>query len=204
MSVALYLALLCAVGLERLIELRVSARNQRRLAARGFARVRDPGFPAMVALHVVVPVASGLEVILWRRPFLPVLGLSAGTLFLLAQGIRWWVIRTLAVHWNVQVVASTRLGVVSDGPYRFLRHPNYAAVFVEMLALPLIHTAWVTALITTPAHAVLLRRRVAIEENVLLADPAYRLSMGSKPRFFPLGRKPATSRAAESPIRFGG
>ncbi len=204
LSVALYLLLLAAVGLERLIELRVSARNQRRLALRGFHRVRDPSFSGMVVLHAAVPIAAALEVVLGHRPFLPALGLVAGGLFLLAQGLRWWVIRTLADHWNVQVVASTGLGVVSHGPYRFLRHPNYAAVFVEMLALPLIHTAWITALATAPAHALLLRRRIATEEAVLLADPDYRRLMGPKPRFVPrLVRRHAASGGAGAPVRSG-
>jgi methyltransferase len=185
LSVVLYLILLAAVGLERLVELRLSSRNERRLAARGFARVAEPGFPGMVAFHIAVPVAAACEVVLRRRPFLPGLALAMGTLFLLATGLRWWVIRTLADHWNVRVVASAGLGVVSGGPYRFVRHPNYAAVFVEMLALPLIHTAWVTALASAPAHVFLLDRRIAVEEAVLLADPAYRATMGAKPRFVP-------------------
>jgi methyltransferase len=204
LSVALYLLLLAAVGLERLIELRVSARNQRRLAVRGFQRVPDPSFSGMVVLHATVPIVAAAEVVLGHRPFLPALGLATGTLFLLAQGLRWWVIRALADHWNVQVVASTGLGVVSHGPYRFLRHPNYTAVFVEMLALPLIHTAWITALATAPAHALLLRRRIATEEAVLLADPVYRRHMGSKPRFVPrLVRHRAVSGGAGAPARSG-
>lgn len=185
LSVLLYLAFLAATGLGRLAELLVSARHQRRLAARGIAKVPEPGFPCMVAFHVAVPVAAALEVVLLRRPFLPWLALPTGSLFALAYGVRWQVIRTLAEHWNVRVMASARLGVVSSGPYRFVRHPNYAAVFVEMIALPMIHTAWVTAIVAAAAHALLLRRRIAVEEAVLLADPSYRIAMAGKPRFFP-------------------
>ncbi len=184
-SVVLYLVLLAAMGLARLIELRVSARNRRRLLARGVAKVPESGFPLMVAFHVAVPVAAAFEVVLLRRPFLPALAVPMGILLLLAHGLRWWVIRTLADHWNVGVMASSALGVVSSGPYRFARHPNYAAVFVEMTALPLIHTAWLTALVSAPVHAFLIRRRLAIEEAVLLADPRYRATMSAKPRFLP-------------------
>ena len=108
-----------------------------------------------------------------------------GVLFLGANALRWWVIRTLGAHWNVQVMDSARLGVVTTGPYRWVRHPNYTAVFVEMLALPLIHTAWITALAGGAAHAWVLRGRVAAEERVLLADPLYRAEMSAKPRFVP-------------------
>ena len=99
--------------------------------------------------------------------------------------MRWWVIRTLGEHWNVQVVDSTRLGVIVSGPFRFVRHPNYAAVFAEMLALPLIHTAWITALVGSRRTSRCWRKGCATEERVLFADPDYRSAMASKPRFLP-------------------
>jgi methyltransferase len=95
------------------------------------------------------------------------------------------VIRTLGEHWNVQVMDSTRLGVVTSGPFRFVRHPNYAAVFTEMLVLPLIHTAWITSLAGSLAHIAVLAQRLATEERVLFANPDYRAAMTGKPRFLP-------------------
>ena len=80
---------------------------------------------------------------------------------------------------------STRLGVVTSGPFRFVRHPNYAAVFAEMLALPLIHTAWITALAGSLAHLAVLTQRLSTEERVLFANPDYRAAMAGKPRFLP-------------------
>lgn len=184
-SAILYTAFLAAVGLGRLVELRISRRNQQRLIARGAAPVPDLGFRWMVALHAGILVFAGLEVWFLRRPFLPELAATMAALFLLSNAVRWWVIVTLADHWNVQVMASTGLGVVSSGPFRWVRHPNYAAVFVEMIALPLIHTAWLTALAGAIAHVSVLRRRLNVEDRVLLADPAYRTAMGWKPRFIP-------------------
>jgi methyltransferase len=95
------------------------------------------------------------------------------------------VIRTLGDHWNVQVMDSTRLGVVTSGPFRFVRHPNYAAVFAEMLSLPLIHMAWITALAGSLAHIGVLSQRLSTEERVLFANPDYRAAMAGKPRFLP-------------------
>jgi methyltransferase len=106
-------------------------------------------------------------------------------IFLAANVVRWWVIRTLGNHWNVQVMDSTRLGVISSGPFRYVRHPNYAAVFAEMLALPLIHTAWITAIVGSLAHVAVLSQRLSTEERVLLANPEYRATMAGKPRFLP-------------------
>ena len=92
---------------------------------------------------------------------------------------------TLGTHWNIQVMDSVSLGVITSGPFRFVRHPNYAAVFVELLALPLIHTAWLTALIGSAGHAWVLSRRLAVEEAVLLRNGDYRATVAQRPRFVP-------------------
>jgi methyltransferase len=106
-------------------------------------------------------------------------------LFVMANIVRWWVIRTLGQHWNVEVMDSTRLGVITSGPFRYVRHPNYAAVFVEMIVLPLIHTAWITSVVGAVLHIVVLTVRLSAEERVLLANPDYAAAMSAKPRFFP-------------------
>jgi len=183
-----FLSLLAAVGVGRLLEMRLSRRHQRALAARGARREPEPGFAAMVALHTGVLVAAAVEVVALRRPFVPALGVPALVVFALANALRWWVIATLGPHWNVQVVGSLSLGVVTAGPYRFVRHPNYVAVFVELLALPLVHGAWLTALVGAALHVGVLRRRLALEEAVLAADATYRAAMAHKPRFVPRPR----------------
>jgi methyltransferase len=185
LSVRLYLALVAAVGIGRLVEMRISRGRQRALAARGAAREPEPAFALMVLLHTGILAGSALEVVLGDRPFVPTVGLPALALVVLANALRWWVIGTLGPHWNVQVVRSTGLGVVTGGPYRFVRHPNYVAVFAELAALPLVHGAWVTAIVGSALHLLVLRRRIALEESVLLADEGYRRAMGGKPRFVP-------------------
>lgn len=191
-SVGPYLLLLLAVGAGRLVEMRLSRRHQRALAARGLGRLPEPWFRAMVALHTGVLVGAAIEVVVAHRPFTAAIGWPALALFAGANGLRWWVIRALAEQWNVQVVDSLALGVVTTGPFRWVRHPNYVAVFVELLALPLVHGAYVTALGGAALHLVVLRRRIALEERVLFAHAAYRETMGRKPRFLPLrrGRRP--------------
>jgi methyltransferase len=184
-SVYLFLALLLAVGLLRLVELQISKRHQREMAARGAAKVDEPKFRWMVLLHTAVLIGAALEVVLLRRPFLLWLAAPMFVLFLVANAVRWWVIRSLGSHWNAQVVDSTRLGVVTSGPFRYVRHPNYAAVFTELLALPLIHTAGVTAVLGAIAHIAVLSQRLSTEERVLFANPDYRTAMNGKPRFLP-------------------
>jgi methyltransferase len=185
LSVIAFLVLLAAVAALRFVELRISRRHQRQLESRGAAKINEPRFRWMVALHTGILIGAALEVVLLKRPFLPWLAAPMLAIFVAANAIRWWVIRSLGDHWNVQVVDSTRLGVVTSGPFRFVRHPNYAAVFMEMLALPLIHTAWITALAGSLAHLAVLAQRLSTEERVLFANPDYRAAMTGKPRFLP-------------------
>jgi len=180
-----YLALLGLVGIGRLVELGISRRNQRQLEKRGVRKVAEPHFRWMVLLHGGVLIAAAVEVVVLHRPLIPALAIPMAVLFVLANFLRWWVIRTLAGHWNVQVMASSNVGVVTSGPYKWVRHPNYAAVMIELFALPMIHTAWITALVGTIANLKVLQRRLAVEDGVLMANPVYRASMGSKPRFLP-------------------
>jgi methyltransferase len=180
-----YLALLAAVAMGRLLELQVSRRNQRALAARGVPKIHEPHFKWMVLLHAGILGGAALEVLLLHRPLIPGLAISMAALFVLANLLRWWVIRTLGAHWNVEVMASPSVGVVTAGPYRWIRHPNYVAVVAELFSLPMMHTAWITALAGTAAHLEILRRRVRFEDAVLLSNSDYRASMGMKPRFLP-------------------
>src|ERR1019366_998076 len=149
-------------------------RNQRQLEEQGIRKIAESHFRWMVITHAGVLAGAAAEVILLHRPLIPALAITMLVLFALANALRWWVIRTLAGHWNVEVMASSRVGVVTTGPYRWVRHPNYVAVVVELFSLPMIHTAWVTALIGTVADLEILRRRLRVEDGVLMANPAYR------------------------------
>jgi methyltransferase len=184
-SVIAFLALLLAVGLLRIFELRVSSRHQQQMIADGATKVSEPRFRWIVFVHTALLIGAALEVVLLRRPFVPILSAVMLFIFLSANAVRLWVVRTMGNHWNVQVMNSTGLGVVTSGPFRFVRHPNYAAVFLEVLSLPLIHTAWITALLGGAAYAVTISQRIALEENVLFANPDYRAAMAGKPRFLP-------------------
>jgi methyltransferase len=185
LSVYLYLCLLAGVGLLRVVELRISRRHQERMLADGAVRVPEPHFKWIVVVHTGVLVGAALEVVLLKRPFLPVLGTLMFVLFLASNLVRLWVVLALGQLWSVQVMDSTQLGVVTTGPFRFVRHPNYTGVILEMISLPLIHTAWITAAATSAAYSMALSLRVRAEERVLMANPEYRAKMGQKPRFLP-------------------
>ena len=181
----LFLLLVAAVGACRLIELRLSKRHQRALAERGAPVLAEAVFPAMVALHTGILVAAVIEVLALARPAAAAVAIPALFGVGLANALRVWVIATLGVHWNVRVVPSMPLGVVTSGPYRFVRHPNYVAVFVELVALPLVHGAYLTAIAGAALHVVVLQRRIRLEEATLMADAGYRAAFAHKPRFVP-------------------
>jgi methyltransferase len=186
LSVRLYLALLALVAVGRLIELRHSRRNQQQLLEAGATKAPEPAYFWMVALHVAILAGSAIEITALHRQWRPVLGSISLVCFLAANAVRWWVIHTLGIRWNVQVMSASRLGVVTvAGPYRWVRHPNYTAVFLEMLALPLIHSAYIVAVCGALLHLLVLRRRVSLEESVLTRDTAWRTAFAHKPRFLP-------------------
>lgn len=163
----LFVLVVAATAVERLVELVVSARNARWSFARGGVESGRGHFPAMVALHTGLLVACVAEVVLADRPFVPALGVAALVAVVASQALRWWCITTLGPRWNTRVIVVPEPLVVR-GPYRRLRHPNYVAVVVEGLALPLVHTAWVTALVFTVLNAVLLLGfRIPAEERAL-------------------------------------
>lgn len=171
--ITLYVTLVALTAVERLAELVVSARNARWSFARGGVESGRGHFPAMVLLHTGLLVACVAEVLLADRPFLPWLGWPALALVLASQALRWWCIATLGPRWNTRVVVVPGLPLVGGGPYRWLRHPNYVAVVVEGIALPLVHTAWVTAAAFTLLNAILLLGfRIPAEERALQAASA--------------------------------
>ena len=173
------------MGLGRLAELAISRRNQRQLQRQGVRKIPEPLFGLLVLLHGSILVCAGLEVVFLHRPLIPALAISMGIVFLLSNVLRWWVIWTMAGHWNVEIMDSAPLGVVSSGPYRWVRHPNYVGVVLEVFSLPMMHTAWITAICGTLGYMEILRHRLKLENGSLLANPEYRLAMGGKPSFFP-------------------
>ena len=167
-----YTLFVLAVGAERLVEMAVSQSNLAWAYARGGQEHGRGHYPAMVALHVALLVGCVAEVWAFDRPFLPALGWTMVAVVLATQALRWWCISTLGRRWNTRIVVIPGLPLVDRGPYRWLRHPNYVAVVVEGIALPMVHTAWITAVTFTVLNAVLLRVRIRAEEDALSSASA--------------------------------
>lgn len=164
--------LVLAVAGERLAELVLSRRNAAWSLRRGGVETGQGHYPAMVALHTGLLGGALLEVWLRRPDFLPALGWPMLLLVAASQALRWWCIAVLGRRWNTRVIVVPGLAPVRRGPYRFLAHPNYVAVVLEGAALPLVHTAWITALLFSVANAVLLWVRLRVEDAALATLPA--------------------------------
>ncbi len=119
----------------------------------------------MVVLHTAL--LAGCLVEAAHRAFIPALGWPMLAVVIAAQALRWWCIATLGQQWNTRVVVVPDAGRVSGGPYRFIPHPNYVAVVIEGIALPLVHSAWLTAVVFTVLNAALLGSRISVEDKAL-------------------------------------
>lgn len=159
-----YLLLLAA---ERLVELRVSARNARRLLATGGVEAGRGHYPVMVLFHAAFLAACALEPLLLPRPWPAAASLAALAAALLAQGLRWWAVAALGGRWTTRVVVLPGAPPATGGPYRFLAHPNYLAVALELAAVPLVGGAVLTAAAATLGNAALMAVRIPAEERAL-------------------------------------
>jgi len=170
-SLTAFTVLVVLVGLERLAELVVSTRNARWSMERGGVETGLGHYPFMVVLHTGLLVGALVEA--WvRRPDVPsALAWSMLAVVVLSQALRWWCIATLGRRWNTRVIVVPGLPPVTGGPYRWFSHPNYVAVVLEGIALPLVHAAWITALVFTVLNAPLLTVRIRCENAALATLP---------------------------------
>jgi methyltransferase len=188
---SIYWVLVTACIVERIVELFISRRNRRRLLERGYSeRESKTALRMMVLVHVSWFCALIVEPVFfsWNVPaVVPILAL---VVFLSAQLLRFWVLTTLGREWNISVMSGSDSGAdcsvtITHGPYRYIRHPNYLAVILEIFSLPLVGGALLTAVVFSFLNAVVLARRISLEEQHLLRRPEYDRLMADRPRFLP-------------------
>lgn len=159
---SIFHAVLAFVVAQRLAELAWSARNTRRLRARGATEVGAKHYPLFVLLHGSWLIALALTVPAETPPHWPLLGI-----FALLQLLRIWVVATLGPYWTTRIITLETAPLVRHGPFRWLRHPNYAVVAGEIAVLPLAFGAWQIALVWSLLNALLLWHRIRIETGAL-------------------------------------
>jgi methyltransferase len=173
-SRVLYTLLVVAIMAARTFELRIARRNTAAAFEQGAVEAGARHFPWMVANHTLFLISCIAEVWLLDRPLLPWLAVAALAALAAAATLRVWVIRTLGSRWTVRVICFPGRPVITGGPFRFLRHPNYLAVVVEILALPLVHTGWISAILFSLTNGLVLRERIRVEEAALAEHTDYR------------------------------
>jgi len=186
-SAGRYGRVLLLFATQRFIELLYSERNERQIHR------RQPDAPQaglsvwgwIAAVNLGLFTLPALERV-WRgRPSPRPVAAMGWAAAIAAVVLRLSVIASLRESWNVRAVVPSDLRIVDRGPYRFIRHPNYVALGLEFLGLPLIGGAYASAVGLSLANALLLRRRIREEDALLMAIPAYRQRMAGKPRFLP-------------------
>ena len=167
MTLFAYFALLIAIAFQRLMELRRSQRNTEVARKAGAIELGAGHYPWMVALHTTFLISCAVEVWLLERPFTPPLAAIAIALLVAATVLRYLAIKTLGPRWTTRVFLWPGYPLVEGGPYRLMKHPNYLAVIVEIAVLPLVHTAWITAIAFSLLNGWLLTVRIRVEQGAL-------------------------------------
>ncbi len=161
-----FVPLLGFIVLQRIAELLLARRNEHWLRAQGAYEVGRGHYPFIVALHVAFLVSLTTEVVLGGKApaawwWIPCL------LFAAAQGLRYWSIATLGRRWSTRVLILPGAEPIRSGPYHYIRHPNYVAVAVELLCLPLVFQAYLTAVVFTLLNALMMSIRIPAESRAL-------------------------------------
>jgi len=180
-----FLAFVALVTLQRLAELRLSRRNEKQLRKLGAREHASGHFVAMQLLHTLWLVGIVLEVTLLRPAFQPWVSAPAALCFGLGQWLRYAAISALGRRWTVRILTLPGAPPIARGVYRYFRHPNYLGVALEIAALPLMHSAWRSAVVFSLANAVLLAVRIREEERALTGNGGYDEALGPLPRFWP-------------------
>lgn len=180
-----YLLLLAAFLVRKVIDQVRSRRHARALAQRGAAPRRDCGLIGFWLAHLAFFILVPLELWLRRPPFVPALGIPMLAVFAGALLLRWWSTHLLAANWTSQIAVRAEFQPVTRGPYRLIRHPNYLAMTLELVALALVYPTFASAAIVATLTIAAVLIRIHREEELLLQVPAYRAAMENKPRLIP-------------------
>lgn len=160
------------VIIQRIVEVFIAKRNEKKMLARGAYEVGASHYPFMVALHISFFVCLIAEVIFFDRSISPLFPLFI-LIFLFVQGLRIWCLTSLGTFWNTKIIILPGANVVKTGPYLFIRHPNYVVVCIEIALLPLMFQAYFTSIGFTLLNLAMLSVRIPLEEKALMEATDY-------------------------------
>jgi len=182
-SLRTYLILLAMLVVERIFELNLAGRNARRAFDRGAIEVGQAHYRVMVAFHALFIVSCAVEAAFFPHTLPSIVAWIALFAEMCAQALRYWAVSTLGDRWNTRIVVTPDREPVTTGPYRFMRHPNYLAVVIEIAAVPMIGGAIFTAIAFSIGDALILAVRIPAEERAMGVQ--YADALGARRRFIP-------------------
>ena len=153
-------AIVVLVILQRLMELRIARRNTSLLLAEGAVEHGAGHYPVIVLLH-----ATWLVAMLWTALQGPPINYYWIAFFLVLQAGRVWVLVTLGKYWTTRIITVPDAPLITDGPFRFVRHPNYLVVALEIIVLPLAFREWRMAVFFGLVNLAVLAWRIRAEER---------------------------------------
>lgn len=162
----IFYIILSIVVVQRLLELVIAKKNEKNMRAQGAYEVGASHYPLMILLHVSFFISLLVEVTTFNLTPSP-LFLVFLVMFLCVQGLRIWCLTSLGSFWNTKIIILPGANVVTKGPYKYLRHPNYLVVSMEIALLPLMFEAYFTAICFTILNAIMLSIRIPTEERAL-------------------------------------
>lgn len=162
----LFLFVFIIVIIQRLVELIVAGRNERWIRSQGAIEVGASHYKWMVLMHTAFFVSLLIEVLIFDRPLSPIWGILLA-IFLLMQILRVWCLSSLGKFWNTKILILPGADVQKKGPYRWIRHPNYVIVTTELIVLPLLFSAYITAVVFLLLNIWMLSVRIPAEEKAL-------------------------------------
>ncbi|MEH7255579.1 isoprenylcysteine carboxyl methyltransferase family protein [Neobacillus niacini] len=170
--------------IQRLIELMIARKNEKWMKEQGALEFGTNHYPFIVLMHSLFFLVLVFEKIAFSRELSPIWPLLAAV-FIFAQLMRVWAISSLGRYWNTKIIVLPNVDVVRKGPYRFIKHPNYLVVSIELLVVPLFYGAYVTACLFTLLNILMLSVRIPAEERALRELTEYEGSFEKCNRFLP-------------------
>ena len=152
---------------QRVMELVIAGRNTKRLLENGGHEVGAAHYPFILALHTAWLAA----LVAWVLAFPPHMNMAFVLIYATLLGLRAWVITSLGPFWTTRIITIPNLPLVRRGPYKFVRHPNYIVVALEIAVVPLMLGAWELAMIFSVLNAGMLWVRISAENKALAARP---------------------------------
>lgn len=151
---------------QRFVELAIAKRHEKSLRMLGAVEVDEAGYRMIVLMHAAFLASIVIEFVFTKRPINPY-WIILIAIFAAAQFLRYWAITSLGTYWNTKIIVIPDHQLVHEGPYKFVRHPNYIAVVTEIAVIPLIFSCYITAAVFTVLNAIVLRRRIRLETRAL-------------------------------------